>query len=377
MPIKIFPMFPFSARWGEITGNIDEQSDLISILDDKSDVSHNHDESYEPKNANIQAHISIINNPHSVTKAQIGLGAFSQEIANRTIAIPYTYTATQIQSEIDSIGKFIPYGVTVTIQFSNDSAKYLGNEEVVEVGGGKVRIACPNHCFVEGDVVSIDGTTNYNGDYTLPSQSGADANHFIITASFVSETTTTNAIARKPCVLEAGLIFSGFYGGGSIAIKGNTNETDANALHTTQQVYLKSTSNVTAIKFYNNQVQFQIQNLKIQFNSATTSSSGIFSSFSDISLYCSYILGTTTSYGYAINILNSGATAYLRYNYVSNVLYGIASQLLALVYSNENDDYGIVPAYGLMSSTAILFKRSTQPAGSVANELKSDGGQIF
>lgn len=34
---------------------------------------HNHDTAYEPKNANIQAHISSTSNPHSVTKTQVGL----------------------------------------------------------------------------------------------------------------------------------------------------------------------------------------------------------------------------------------------------------------------------------------------------------------
>jgi hypothetical protein len=34
---------------------------------------HNHDEAYEAKNANIQAHISSTSNPHTVTKAQVGL----------------------------------------------------------------------------------------------------------------------------------------------------------------------------------------------------------------------------------------------------------------------------------------------------------------
>ncbi len=35
---------------------------------------HNHDTLYEPKNANIQSHISNKSNPHGVTKAHVGLG---------------------------------------------------------------------------------------------------------------------------------------------------------------------------------------------------------------------------------------------------------------------------------------------------------------
>lgn len=37
-------------------------------------ITHNHDSAYEPKNVNIQNHISATNNPHSTTKAQVGLG---------------------------------------------------------------------------------------------------------------------------------------------------------------------------------------------------------------------------------------------------------------------------------------------------------------
>lgn len=37
-------------------------------------ISHNHDATYEPKNTNIQTHISATNNPHNVTKSQVGLG---------------------------------------------------------------------------------------------------------------------------------------------------------------------------------------------------------------------------------------------------------------------------------------------------------------
>lgn len=37
-------------------------------------ITHNHDSAYEPKNVNIQNHIGATNNPHSVTKAQVGLG---------------------------------------------------------------------------------------------------------------------------------------------------------------------------------------------------------------------------------------------------------------------------------------------------------------
>lgn len=63
-------------------GNVDNTSDANkpvstaqqAALDGKSNVGHNHDTAYEAKNANIQAHIASVANPHGVTKAQVGLG---------------------------------------------------------------------------------------------------------------------------------------------------------------------------------------------------------------------------------------------------------------------------------------------------------------
>lgn len=377
MPIKFFPMLPFSAQWGQISGNINEQSDLVDELENKADAEHNHNAIYEPKNVNIQEHIASEDNPHKITKEQIGLSKFSQESTSRTVVIPQIYSTEQIQAEIDAIGKYIPNGVTITIQFTNTSAKYLNNSAVVDLGDGTVKISCTNHGFVQGDVVSIDGTTNYNGEYTLPSQANGDANNFVITATYVAETPPTTAIVRKPLNLTTALQLKGFYGGGTIIIQGNIGETDGNGFHTTQQVYLKSNSNTNVLSIINNQVQFMIKNIKVKANTSSSSNSAVYASVSDVSIYFSYFLGTSASYGFGINIINSGATAYIQKNYVSNVLYGIGSQLTALVYSNENDDYGTMPAYGLLSSSAIIYKRSTQPAGSTANESKANGGQIF
>lgn len=84
------------ASWGGIGGTLSDQTDLQTALDGKAAsahnhdgsyataahnhdaayaaLGHNHDSAYEAKNANIQAHVSSTSNPHSVTKAQVGLG---------------------------------------------------------------------------------------------------------------------------------------------------------------------------------------------------------------------------------------------------------------------------------------------------------------
>jgi hypothetical protein len=83
------------ASWGTISGTLSNQTDLNSALAGKSATGHGHaisdttglqtaldgksatghTHSYEPANANIQSHISSTSNPHTVTKAQVGLGS--------------------------------------------------------------------------------------------------------------------------------------------------------------------------------------------------------------------------------------------------------------------------------------------------------------
>jgi hypothetical protein len=56
----------------------------------KSSTTHDHNTLYEAKNVNIQSHISATNNPHSTTKAQVGLG----NVDNTSNATERTAVAT-------------------------------------------------------------------------------------------------------------------------------------------------------------------------------------------------------------------------------------------------------------------------------------------
>jgi len=68
-----------ASKWGKIEGEINDQEDLSTELSNKADVSHNHDNYYEPKDENIQLHLASEDNPHNVTKQQIGLGNLLNE----------------------------------------------------------------------------------------------------------------------------------------------------------------------------------------------------------------------------------------------------------------------------------------------------------
>ncbi len=69
--------------------------------------------------------------------------------------------------------------------FTGTEAIAIANSSVVDNGNGTVDIPCPAHGFVSGQDVTIDGTTNYNGTYTLGAQ--ADPDWLTITATYVAE----------------------------------------------------------------------------------------------------------------------------------------------------------------------------------------------
>lgn len=58
--------------------NFDEryytETEIDTKLAAKSDKTHDHNTQYEPKNSNIQKHISDTSNPHQTTKTDVGLG---------------------------------------------------------------------------------------------------------------------------------------------------------------------------------------------------------------------------------------------------------------------------------------------------------------
>jgi hypothetical protein len=65
----------------------------------------------------------------------------------------------------------------------------------VDVGGGIVGLPMRCHPFIAGDVLSISGTTNYNGTYTLAASTTADELH--IADSYVAETFDGSEILLK------------------------------------------------------------------------------------------------------------------------------------------------------------------------------------
>jgi hypothetical protein len=170
------------------------------------------------------------------------------------------------------------------------------------------------------------------------------------------------------------LYFRYFFSGG-ITIQGNTG--DPSTLTTAQSVHLNagSSSNHVIDTWFNNVGVVTVRNLKITVNS-TGGYVGLYAVRSGCPqrfLY-NYITGNGTSNGYGSII--DAASAYLESNYFSNINRAIETREGAIVSSNNNDDTGTQPNYGLTCKSSVIMKNGTQPAGSTSNEITTTGGVI-
>lgn len=103
-----------------------------------------------------------------------------------TLRIPISSDADE---SADGFGLTNTNAVTAVCTVTLDSAEkeLTDGGPAVDEGGGLVGIPSGGHGLSEGDVVLIEGTTNYDGVHTLPSQALGNASEFIITATFAAE----------------------------------------------------------------------------------------------------------------------------------------------------------------------------------------------
>lgn len=106
---------------------------------------------------------------------------------------------------------------------------WTGN--AIDNGDGTVGIPVAAHLFRPGNIVTIAGTANYNGTYTLPAQTLGAADVVVITAAYVAETFTgaeTIAIADSSVVdngdgtVDIPCPAHGFVSGQDVTVSGTT-----------------------------------------------------------------------------------------------------------------------------------------------------------
>lgn len=102
-------------------------------------------------------------------------------------------------------------------------AKTLSAEAVTDLGNGLVGLPCPGHGYVQDAVISVTGTTNYDGTYRVAK--GVTADVIAIHAPFVAETLGVGAKVHRGrvCWLFGDAVEAGS-GKVSLPVKGGSHE---------------------------------------------------------------------------------------------------------------------------------------------------------
>lgn len=374
--------------------------DVGSVAGSVAAGDHLHSGVYEAANANIQTHIASTSNPHGVTKAQVGLGnvpnidasnaanitsgtlpdaRLSSAIprmltADATVNITFGSTASTIQGLIDAQPKNLN-GKTLTFQFASPPVGSFSGSATI-VGDGSTAVATlASHGFTVGDLVYIDGTTNFDtpasGGYSI---TAATTNTFSFAHAYSgTETPPATAIARKAYNLTAALVFSGF-SNGALQIFGNTTETNASSNHKTQSVVIQNNSNI-ALDVESCTAAVLIFNLRIAQVGASNSF-GIFSKNCPGGVTCYYDAVSSVNAAGGFPYYFTGETCYVYNSMLSGGNRGLQmSQCMGKAYGVST--WGTLPAYGVVSDAAFVCVGGTQPSGSTQAQLKANGGQIF
>lgn len=294
--------------------------------------------------------------------------------ASKTVNIPYGTSAAEIQALIDAEPKNLN-GHTLTFQFEDCPHKYFnGTTDGISGNGTTATVTLANHGLTTGQTHHIDGTTNFNinGVVTV-----TDENTFTIAATYNgTETPPATAIVRKAWILNATISIEGFYSG-DVYLQGNTD--DSAQKSTVQRVVLHSTAASPAIMLSNNLSNNVLQRFKLYWSNADSSESRrgiwIVNNSGGFNTVSRCYLEKANNRGYMFEAIDNLAShAYL----VNSVIKGgnggancIASSINIINCSNSGNAYGMVCNNGwIMASNTFL-------TGTTANELKSNGGQIW
>ena len=148
---------------------------------------HDHGTVYEPKNSNIQGHISSTSNPHSVTKAQVNLGnvqnyGLSTQLEAETGAIDTAYmTPLKTKQAIDSLQAVKSVaGKTGTVTLGpSDVGAMASNHDASAVTSSKITNwdAAYTHSISAHLALGTTSTTAFRGDYGNTAYTHSQAAH--------------------------------------------------------------------------------------------------------------------------------------------------------------------------------------------------------
>ena len=105
--------------------------------------------------------------------------------ASQTVTLRCAIAST---AEVLTLQKTNAESAICTITLDSAEVELTDGQPAVNLGGGLVKIPAGGHGLSEGDVALINGTDNYDGVHTLPSQASGDASNFVITDTYAAET---------------------------------------------------------------------------------------------------------------------------------------------------------------------------------------------
>lgn len=97
----------------------------------------------------------------------------------------YDGTYTLGSQTLAGVNEVLITATYIAESFDGTEAIAIADSSAVDNGNGTVNLPCPKHELTPGQDVTIAGTTNYNGTYTLGTQS--DPDFLTITATYVAE----------------------------------------------------------------------------------------------------------------------------------------------------------------------------------------------
>jgi hypothetical protein len=112
----------------------------------------------------------------------------SQILTDR-ISLTTATRAIQFGEDIKGLILYVESGTVIIRGVAAFGKEFLDAEAAIDAGGGDVTLNADGHGFTTGDSVTITGTTNYDGTYTIT----AATDTITITATYVAETIPATA----------------------------------------------------------------------------------------------------------------------------------------------------------------------------------------
>ena len=164
-----------------------------------------------------------------------------------------------------------------------------------------------------------------------------------------------------------------YFYGGIINLWGNMGDT---LKSTTKSVHLNATGYTDALTFSYNRAYCEMQNLKVTADTTSAHNYAIYASANDFLHFVgNYVLGTSASYGYGLDVLYTGTCDILS-SYFSNIRMAIQIEYATTAYATDNDDTGTMPEYGAyITRGGVLGLKIPVVDGSVADYTSANGGQ--